>query len=160
MIHNKFKTNTSMTCFFLRGHCTPDQKLACFVLYLKVINIFMKNIYASYSKLSNELKKWHWNLSRPISSWVIDQNIILTVLIHNLKTAWPTIISMPFLKFLGQYTLRCMHYFLKKILIIWRLHTKHANFGLVVQYPLKVILNIMKITMYLISRVEILMVIL
>ena len=26
----------------------------------------------------------------------IDQNIILTVLIHNLKTAWPTEISMLF----------------------------------------------------------------
>ena len=45
-----------MTCVFLRGYCTPDQKLACFVLYLKIINIFMKNIYASYSKLPNELK--------------------------------------------------------------------------------------------------------
>ena len=30
-------------------------------------------------------------------SWVIDSNIILTVLIYNLKTAWPTKISMPFL---------------------------------------------------------------
>ena len=32
-----------------------------------------------------------------VISDVIDQNIILTVLIHNLKTAWPTKILMPFL---------------------------------------------------------------
>ena len=38
-------------------------------------------IYASYRKLSK-----------------VDQNIILTGLIHNLKTAWPTKISMPFLR--------------------------------------------------------------
>ena len=30
---------------------------------------------------------------------VIDPNIILTVLIYNLKTAWPTKISMPVLSF-------------------------------------------------------------
>ena len=28
---------------FLRGNCTPNQKLACFVLYLKIINTFLKN---------------------------------------------------------------------------------------------------------------------
>ena len=32
-------------------------KLACFVLYPKIINIFWKTIYASYRKLSKELKK-------------------------------------------------------------------------------------------------------
>ena len=41
----------------LKGNCTPDQKLACFVLSLKIINTFFeKIIYASYSKLSKELK--------------------------------------------------------------------------------------------------------
>ena len=39
----------------LKGNCTPNQKLACFVLYLKIINSFLKNV--SYSKLSKELKK-------------------------------------------------------------------------------------------------------
>ena len=29
----------------LRGYCTPNQKLACFVLYLKIINTFLKIIY-------------------------------------------------------------------------------------------------------------------
>ena len=31
----------------LRGYYTPDEKLACFVLYLKIINTFFKIIYAS-----------------------------------------------------------------------------------------------------------------
>ena len=25
-----------------RGNCTPNQKLACFVLYLKIVNTFLK----------------------------------------------------------------------------------------------------------------------
>ena len=40
----------------LKGNCTPDQNLAYFVLYLKIINTFWKMIYTSYSKLSKELK--------------------------------------------------------------------------------------------------------
>ena len=40
----------------LRGNCTPDQKLTCFVLYVKIINTFLKIIYESYSKLSEKLK--------------------------------------------------------------------------------------------------------
>ena len=39
-------------------HLPKAPKLACFVLYLKIINIFLKNkIYAPYSKLSKELEK-------------------------------------------------------------------------------------------------------
>ena len=39
-------------------HLLPQKapKLACFVLYLKIINIFLRNDYASYSKLAKELK--------------------------------------------------------------------------------------------------------
>ena len=40
----------------LRGYCTPNQKLAYLVLYLKIINTFLKNTHATYSKLSKELK--------------------------------------------------------------------------------------------------------
>ena len=43
----------------LRGYYTPNQELACFVLYLKIINIFFffwKIIYASQSILSKEFK--------------------------------------------------------------------------------------------------------
>ena len=43
--------------FSLKGVLHPNQKLVCFVLYLKIINTFLKNnIHASYSKLSKELK--------------------------------------------------------------------------------------------------------
>ena len=35
---------------------TPNQNLACFVLYLKIINIFLKIMYASVSKLFKEPK--------------------------------------------------------------------------------------------------------
>ena len=46
------------------GYCTPNQKLPCFVLYLNIIHIFFwkkkttttTTIYASYIKLSKELK--------------------------------------------------------------------------------------------------------
>ena len=38
----------------LRGCCNSYQKLACFVLYLKIVNTFLKN--ASYSELFKELK--------------------------------------------------------------------------------------------------------
>ena len=41
----------------------------------------------AYSKLSKELKNGISILSRPSGSRVIDQNIMLTILIHNLKTA-------------------------------------------------------------------------
>ena len=37
------------------------------------------------------------NLRRPNDSGGIGQNNSLTVLIHNLKTTWPTKVSMPFL---------------------------------------------------------------
>ena len=43
----------------LKGYCIsrPTPKLACFVPYLKIINTFLKNMYASCnSKLPKELK--------------------------------------------------------------------------------------------------------
>ena len=40
----------------LKGYCTPNQKLACFVLYLKIINNSLKIIYAPCRKLSKEPK--------------------------------------------------------------------------------------------------------
>ena len=36
----------SLTWQALRGNCTPNQKLACFVLYLKIVNTFVQhNVY-------------------------------------------------------------------------------------------------------------------
>ena len=52
--------SSSATIFCLKGvlHLLPQKapNLACFVLYLKIINIFLKNDNAYYSKLSTELK--------------------------------------------------------------------------------------------------------
>ena len=36
----------------LMGYCTPNQKLACFVLYLKIINTILKNNILSNQKLA------------------------------------------------------------------------------------------------------------
>ena len=82
--------------------------------------------YTSYSKLSKELKNGI-KMAKQFLSYL--SNIILTALIHNLKTVWPTKISMPFLSSLEN---------VEKLLIILRWHTKHANFKLGVQYPLKI----------------------
>ena len=41
----------------VKGYCIPTPKLACFVLFLKIINTFLKNNIASYSKLSKETQK-------------------------------------------------------------------------------------------------------
>ena len=40
----------------LWGNCSRNQKLTGFVLYLKMINTFLKNICASYRKLPKDLK--------------------------------------------------------------------------------------------------------
>ena len=49
--------DTVITFEIIREYCTPNQKLARFVPYLKIFDIFLKNdIYVSYSKLSKELK--------------------------------------------------------------------------------------------------------
>ena len=65
------------------GYYTPNQKLACSELYLKIINTFLKNDTCIFFYIVNcpRTHKKHQNLSRPSSAWVIDQNNILTVLI-------------------------------------------------------------------------------
>ena len=45
------KHNIILLC----GTAPPTPKLACFVLYLKIINTFLKNDICSF-------QKWHWNL--------------------------------------------------------------------------------------------------
>ena len=53
--------------FFLRGYCTSNLKLACFVCYLKIINTFSKNNTCSLNV--NEWK-FHspieWNSCKPL----------------------------------------------------------------------------------------------
>ena len=84
-------------CEYLRGYCTSYPKISMFLCSIsKLSTLFREMIYASYSKFSKELKNSIKIKDRPSRSWVIDTNNILTVLIYNLKIAWPTNISMPF----------------------------------------------------------------
>ena len=67
----------------------------------------------------------------------IDQNNILHVLINNSESAGPTRIIVPILN-LSDNSLQDNHIiFSKKVLIILRKHTQHAQFQFRVQFPLK-----------------------
>ena len=68
MVNIKYVTYTRPISLSLRGNWVPNQKLACFALYLKNVNtfFFQNDMYASYSKLEGT-QKWHWNFSRPNS---------------------------------------------------------------------------------------------
>ena len=103
----------------LRGYCTPDQKLACFVLYLKIVNIFLKKtIYACYSKFSKKLKN---------GIEILVGQAVLKLWIKTLKMLFGSITQEPFglPKFLCRFWVPwtiCykMHIsFLKKVLIIF-----------------------------------------
>ena len=41
----------------LRGYCTPSQKLACFVLFLKIIDTFLKKNKVCMHLISNHQRK-------------------------------------------------------------------------------------------------------
>ena len=108
--------------WFLRGYCTPNQKLGCFCVLSQNYQHLFDKWYMHLIENCPRNSKLALNLSRPNGSWVIDQTIFLTVLIHNLKTTWSTKISMPFFsifEFLGQFVLKCISFF-KKVLIILR----------------------------------------
>ena len=74
-------------CYLLKGELHPKPKIRMhFELYLKIIDILLKNnIYMHLIVNCPRNSKMALNLSRPNGSWVIDQNITKTVLIHNLK---------------------------------------------------------------------------
>ena len=50
--------------FVLRGNCTPNQKLACFALYLKIVTTFLQNNVYILKQIVQGTQKWHWNFSR------------------------------------------------------------------------------------------------
>ena len=105
-----------------------------------------KILNASYSKLSKEVKNSIKNLSRQNSSWVLDQNnfCLKTIFCLFWSTTMTTWKSLGLLKFQCHFWVPLticfkMHHmvFFKKMLIISRSSTKHANILLGVQYPLK-----------------------
>ena len=94
-------------CFSLRGYCTSypkkvqNQHIFCSIS--KLATSIWKITYASYSKLSKELKNY---TEIKVGQAVLElwsKTNILAVLIYNLKTAWPTKISMPFLSSLNNF---------------------------------------------------------
>ena len=68
----------------LRGNCTPNQKKATVVLYLKIINTFLKNKYM------HGTQKWCWNLrgnctpNQKLASVMFYLKIINTFLKNNI----------------------------------------------------------------------------
>ena len=74
----------------------------------------MENNICILQKIAQETQKWHSNFKKSSCSLVIDQTIILTVLIHNLKTAQGSKISMPFLRPLDNLLKDACFIFFKK----------------------------------------------
>ena len=92
-----------------RGYCTPNQKLVCFGLYLKIINTLLKNnVHAFYSKLSKELKN---------GTDILVGQAVLKLWIKKVKMLFGSITQEPL--GLPKFTIRCISFF-KKALIILR----------------------------------------
>ena len=70
--------------------------------------------------MSKELKSSFKNKEGQAVLELLIQNNILTALIYNLKTAWPTKISMPFLSSLIFFFNKMHNSFFRKLLIILR----------------------------------------
>ena len=61
-----------------------------FVLYLKIINTFLKSNVCTLTEIVQGTQKWHWNFSRPSGFQVMDQNSQNIDIVNNSRTAWPT----------------------------------------------------------------------
>ena len=57
--HGYFIIRLSIDLMFLRGYCTPNLKLVCFMHYLKIINSFRKNNACTLKKIVHGTQKWH-----------------------------------------------------------------------------------------------------
>ena len=121
------------------GNYTSNSNWACFVHYLKIINtVWKNNIFAFLKQIVWQTQKWHQNCIRQSGSWVTHQNNNVHVLNNcTWRTAWPTEILVPFLISQTIYLRMRAYLFSKQVLIILRLHTKHAQFWFGVQFLLK-----------------------
>ena len=88
----------------LRGYCIPNQNWACFVPYLKIINIFLEEthiyICASWSKYPKELQNG--------IAILVGQAVVLKTVKKN-SLAYLNFNAI--FEFFGQFTSRCAHYF-------------------------------------------------
>ena len=85
---------SSVKFLHIKGYCTSYQKLACFVLYLKIINTFLKK--NTHHKLFKEFKNGIETLVGQ-AVFKIYRNSQNVVLINNSRTTWPTLILTLFL---------------------------------------------------------------
>ena len=83
------------------------------------------------SKIASKLRK----VKRFLSYW--SKTNILAVLIYNLKSAWPTEISMSFLSSLNIFSIRCILYFSKSCWLFWVRAQNMLIFGRRCSTPLK-----------------------
>ena len=96
-------------------------KKSTFALYSEMCwlkrNVFLQSIKHQSHSVYFILCKDH----RGLNSWLTDQNNILTALNHNLKSVWPTKISMPLVSSLDNK----MHTLFFKTCWNFEMHTKH-----------------------------------
>ena len=78
--------------------------------YLKIINTFSEIIYASWSKLSNELKSGIETLVVQAVVNFMDQNSLNIVLINNSRTASPAYILMLSFEWIRKFKDHAMSY--------------------------------------------------
>ena len=93
-------------------------------------------LYAPYGKLSKELKNSIKISSRPSSSWVINENDILTVLIPNLEDHLVYQNFNAIFEFLGQFASKMHKLFFQKGFDNFEIE-QHANFWSEVKYILQ-----------------------
>ena len=117
----------------LRGNCTSNQNLACFVPRLKIINTTLKMIYEFKSKLPTTFKS---DIEILEGQGVLKQSNVLHVLINNSRTAAPAEIPMPFLSFSKNLFKDIIISFFKKVLAILRQCMKYVQFWFGVLFPL------------------------
>ena len=96
----------------LKGVMHPNQKLACFVCYLKIINTFLKNNICIWKQIAQGTQ----NGIEILIGEVMNQNSQNIGLIKNSRTAWPTYY------FRVPWTIyyKCHILFFNKMLIILR----------------------------------------
>ena len=70
--------------WLIKGELHPNQNWACFVCYLKINNIFLKNLQVFWNKLPEKLKM-AFKFQKPHGSWVINQNLQNVILVTNSK---------------------------------------------------------------------------
>ena len=115
------------------GHCTPNLKLARFVLYLKIIDTFSKNSTCISKEIIQGTRKKNGIeilVGQAIFKlWIKTVKLMLWSITHGL-------LRYAICEFLGQFTIRCICYFSKSV-DNFEIKQRTWWYWLGVQYPLK-----------------------